>query len=84
MSLTEERGQPTIAYLSMEIGVDSSIPTYSGGLGILAGDTLRAAADQGLPMVGVTLHVDEALHPAAAGVCQKWMACPSWLRTNSR
>ncbi len=39
----------------MEIGIDSSMPTYSGGLGILAGDTLRAAADLALPVVGVTL-----------------------------
>ena len=46
---------PQIAYLSMEIALDESIPTYSGGLGILAGDTLRAAADAGLPVVGVTL-----------------------------
>ncbi len=33
------------AYFSMEVGLDSAIPTYSGGLGVLAGDTLRAAAD---------------------------------------
>ena len=46
---------PQIAYFSMEIAVDETIPTYSGGLGILAGDTLRAAADAGLPVVGVTL-----------------------------
>jgi starch phosphorylase len=39
----------------MEVGLDPSMPTYSGGLGILAGDTLRAAADLGLPMIGVTL-----------------------------
>jgi starch phosphorylase len=39
----------------MEFGIDSSIPTYSGGLGVLAGDTIRAAADAGLPMVAVTL-----------------------------
>ncbi len=45
----------TIAYFSMEIGLDPAIPTYSGGLGILAGDTLRAAADLGTPLVGVTL-----------------------------
>jgi starch phosphorylase len=45
----------TIAYFSMEIGLDTAIPTYSGGLGVLAGDTLRAAADLGLPMVAVTL-----------------------------
>lgn len=45
----------TIAYFSMEFGIDPAIPTYSGGLGILAGDTIRAAADLGLPMVGMTL-----------------------------
>jgi len=45
----------TIAYFSMEVGLDPDMPTYSGGLGILAGDTLRAAADVGLPLVGVTL-----------------------------
>jgi starch phosphorylase len=44
-----------VAYFSMEVGLDSSMPTYSGGLGVLAGDTLRAAADLGLPMIGVTL-----------------------------
>jgi starch phosphorylase len=43
------------ACFSMEVGLDSAIPTYSGGLGVLAGDTLRAAADLGLPMVGITL-----------------------------
>ncbi len=45
----------TIAYFSMEIGLQSAIPTYAGGLGILAGDTLRASADAGIPMVGITL-----------------------------
>lgn len=44
-----------VAYFSMEIGLDPAIPTYSGGLGVLAGDTLRAAADLGVPVVGVTL-----------------------------
>ena len=44
-----------IAYFSMEIALDPAIHTYSGGLGILAGDTLRAAAEQRLPMVAVTL-----------------------------
>lgn len=39
----------------MEIAVTPAIPTYSGGLGVLAGDTLRAAADMGLPLVAVTL-----------------------------
>ena len=44
-----------VAYFSMEIGLDTSIPTYSGGLGVLAGDTLRSAADLGVPIIGVTL-----------------------------
>jgi glucan phosphorylase len=44
-----------IAYFSMEIAVAPEIPTYSGGLGILAGDFLRSAADHGVPMVGITL-----------------------------
>ncbi|MCI0504894.1 MAG: alpha-glucan family phosphorylase [Gammaproteobacteria bacterium] len=45
----------TVAYFSMEIGLDAAIPTYSGGLGILAGDTIRSAADMGINMVAVTL-----------------------------
>ncbi|MBF0492619.1 MAG: alpha-glucan family phosphorylase [Deltaproteobacteria bacterium] len=45
----------TVAYFSMEIGLRSEMPTYCGGLGVLAGDTLRAAADLGIPMLGVTL-----------------------------
>jgi glycogen phosphorylase len=44
-----------VAYFSMEIGLDASIPTYSGGLGVLAGDTIRSAADLKVPMVVVTL-----------------------------
>jgi starch phosphorylase len=44
-----------IAYFSMEIAVDPAWPTYSGGLGVLAGDMLRSAADRSLPIVGVTL-----------------------------
>ena len=47
--------QQTIAYFSMEIGLLSDMPTYSGGLGVLAGDTIRAAADLKVPMVAVTL-----------------------------
>jgi len=44
-----------IAYFSMEIGLSHDIPTYSGGLGVLAGDTIKSAADLKLPMVAVTL-----------------------------
>lgn len=45
----------SIAYFSMEIALESPIPTYSGGLGVLAGDTLRSAADAGIAMAGITL-----------------------------
>ena len=47
--------RPRIAYFSMEIALANEIPTYSGGLGILAGDTLRSAADLRIPLIGVTL-----------------------------
>ena len=40
-----------IAYFSMEIAADPRFSTYAGGLGVLAGDTLRSAADLGIPMV---------------------------------
>src|SRR5580692_1961075 len=49
------RESGVVAYFSMEIAITPAIPTYSGGLGVLAGDTLRAAADAGLPLVAVTL-----------------------------
>jgi glucan phosphorylase len=49
------QGPRMIAYLSMEIALESAIPTYSGGLGILAGDTVRAAADLRVPMAAVSL-----------------------------
>ena len=48
-------GKPKIAYFSMEIGIDENIPAYSGGLGILAGDTIKSCADLNVPVVGVTL-----------------------------
>ncbi len=48
-------GENLVAYFSMEIGIDPQIPTYAGGLGVLAGDTLRSMADLGIPAVGVTL-----------------------------
>ncbi|KPK02259.1 MAG: alpha-glucan phosphorylase [Nitrospira bacterium SG8_35_4] len=56
MSILEEyKKEPKIAYFSMEIGLKDEIPTYSGGLGILAGDTVKSAADLCLPFVAVTL-----------------------------
>lgn len=44
-----------VAYFSMEVALQNSIPTFSGGLGILAGDTLKSAADLEVPMVAVTM-----------------------------
>jgi len=44
-----------IAYFSVEVALEVGMPTYSGGLGVLAGDTIRSAADLKVPMVAVTL-----------------------------
>jgi starch phosphorylase len=44
-----------IAFFSMEVALDDALPTFAGGLGVLAGDFLRSAADLALPVVGVTL-----------------------------
>ncbi len=44
-----------VAYFSMEIAINPAMPTYSGGLGILAGDTLRSVADVGVPLAAFTL-----------------------------
>ena len=52
-SVFEEKRR--IAYFSMEIGVDYRIPTYSGGLGVLAGDTIKSCADLKVPLIAVTL-----------------------------
>ena len=53
--LDEFLREPRVAYFSMEIALRSEVPTYAGGLGVLAGDTLRSAADLSLPLVAVTL-----------------------------
>ena len=56
MSILEKHiTEPKIAYFSMEIGLRDEIPTYSGGLGVLAGDTVKSAADLELPFIAVTL-----------------------------
>jgi len=46
---------PRVAYFSMEMALDPAMATYSGGLGVLAGDVMRSAADLALPLIGVTL-----------------------------
>ncbi|MBW6462505.1 MAG: alpha-glucan family phosphorylase [DPANN group archaeon] len=54
-SKNTRKDKRTIAYFSMEIGIDQQIPTYSGGLGILAGDTIKSCADLNVPVVAITL-----------------------------
>ena len=54
-SRTHKKLSMTIAYLSMEFGLSESLPIYSGGLGILAGDVLKTASDLGAPVVGIGL-----------------------------
>src|SRR5215218_3530260 len=54
-SMTYAPTRTSVAYFSMEICLEQAIPTYSGGLGVLAGDTLRSAADLSVPVVAVTL-----------------------------
>ncbi len=53
--MTLSLSAPNVAYFSMEIALSQAIPTYSGGLGVLAGDTLRAAADLSVPLVALSL-----------------------------
>ena len=54
-SFDEAQKHRRMAYFSMEVAVGSSMPTYSGGLGVLAGDTLKSCADLRVPVVGVSL-----------------------------
>jgi starch phosphorylase len=55
MSTSANSVKRFVAYFSMEIALENAMPSYSGGLGVLAGDTIRAAADLRLPMVAVSL-----------------------------
>ena len=69
-----------VAYFSAEFGLHESLPIYSGGLGVLAGDHLKAASDLGIPMVGVGLayaygYFDQSLD--AAGWQQEHYFSPS-------
>src|SRR5205807_7487117 len=48
-----------VAYFSAEFGLHESIPIYSGGLGVLAGDHIKSASDLGIPLVGVGLFYDQ-------------------------
>ena len=84
-SLAEADTARRIAYFSMEVAVDARMPSYSGGLGVLAGDTLRSAADLKIPMVAVTLlpangyfdqKIDEraiSRNPQLSGIRPPWL-----------
>ncbi len=55
MSESPKEGMPSIAYFSMEYGIHNSLKTFSGGLGLLAGDYLKEASDYNMPLTGVGL-----------------------------
>ena len=55
MQNSNSNNRRKIAYFSMEVALESEMPTYSGGLGVLAGDTIRSAADLRVPMVAISL-----------------------------
>lgn len=57
-----KRNSLECAYFSMEVMLESDIPTYAGGLGILAGDLLRSCADMRLPVVGVSLVYNDSTY----------------------
>src|SRR5207237_6733476 len=52
-------GARPVAYFSAEFGLHESIPIYSGGLGVLAGDHLKSASDLGIPLIGIGLYYDQ-------------------------
>jgi len=54
-----DAGLRGVAYFSMEFGLGNALPLYAGGLGILAGDFLKAASDLGVPLVGIGLLYQE-------------------------
>jgi starch phosphorylase len=73
-----------VAYFSMEIALAPHIPTYSGGLGVLAGDTLRSMADLALPVVAVTLaHRAGYFHQHLDGAGQQTESDVPWFPENS-
>ena len=52
-------GSKKVAYFSLEFGVHESVPIYSGGLGVLAGDHIKSASDLGVPLVAIGLFYDQ-------------------------
>jgi starch phosphorylase len=68
-----------VAYFSMEVAIEPALPTYSGGLGVLAGDTIRAAADLGVDMVAVTLlHRKGYVHQTVTAEGEQMESAEHW------
>jgi starch phosphorylase len=63
--------QAMVAYLSMEIGVDAQLPTCCGGLGVLAGDAIKGAAEINFPLVGVSLRHHKGYFEQRIENCQQ-------------
>ncbi len=68
-----EEGPRSIAYFSMEFGLSEALPIYAGGLGVLAGDYLKAASDLGAPVFGIGLLYQE-------GYFRQWLDDDGWQR----
>ncbi|MCU0315884.1 MAG: alpha-glucan family phosphorylase [Fimbriimonadaceae bacterium] len=66
-----EREKTRVAYFCAEFGISESLPIYSGGLGVLAGDHLKAASDLGIPLVGVGLLY-------ARGYFRQFLSADAW------
>lgn len=64
------RSRP-VAYFSAEFGLHESLPIYSGGLGVLAGDHLKSASDLGIPLIGIGLLYDQ-------GYFRQWLDGEGW------
>lgn len=74
-----------VAYFSPEFGVTAALPQYSGGLGILAGDHLKAASDLGVPLIGVgLLYRHGYFRQSCPGTAGSRSTIRSWTPTNCR
>jgi len=60
-------GARRVAWFSAEFGLHESLPIYSGGLGILAGDHIKSALDLGVPLIGIGLYWQPGIFPPATG-----------------
>lgn len=78
--LEEFTYRPLVAYFSMEIALQNEIPTYAGGLGVLAGDTMRSSSDLALPIIGVTLVSLAGYFRQAIDEAGRQVEHPDWWR----